>query len=69
MSPPTEVYAKIGRALAIEAQPSVISFPGFQVGQVNTQTLRLLNVVYQPTRVDILPPQTPFFRVKFDKKV
>ncbi len=63
-----EVYAKIGRAIAIEAVPSVINFAGFQVGQVNVQTLRLINMVAQPTRVHVLVPQTPFFRIKFDKK-
>jgi hypothetical protein len=54
--------------LVIQATPPVVHFPGCEPGQRHTQKLSILNRSGHPTRVHILNPQTPFFRIHFDKR-
>lgn len=57
-------YAKIGSTRILQADPSVLHFGGFEVGKVYTLKLRIRNVKASGTRVHIVPPSTPFFKVR-----
>mmetsp|Transcript_19689 Transcript_19689/g.14428 ORF Transcript_19689/g.14428 Transcript_19689/m.14428 type:complete len:158 (+) Transcript_19689:182-655(+) len=43
-------------------------FPGFEVRKTHTQKVRLINNSPAPQRLHILPTQTPFFQIKYNKK-
>ena len=56
-------YSKIGSTLLLAADPAVVHFGGFQLDQVYKQTLRVRNISTTGTRVHIILPNTPFFKV------
>lgn len=58
----------IGTNGYIEVDPFVVKFSGFEVGKVNIAKTRIINCSSKSQRVHILPPSTPFFSIKFDKK-
>eukprot|EP00741_Cyanophora_paradoxa_P023818 tig00021623_g23007.t1 len=62
------VFAKLGKTAIIEANPAMMHFAGYQVGQTHTQTLRVVNMSGSSRRLVILPPSTPFFRINVNKK-
>ena len=57
----TQQYAKLGRNTTLEVRPSVIHFGGYQVNQVHTQKVRIVNVSRESQRVHIINPTTPHF--------
>lgn len=57
------VYSKVGSTLLVSADPSVVHFGGFQLGQIHRQLLRIKNISGNGTRIHIIPPTTPFFKV------
>lgn len=58
------VYSKIGTTELLGADPQVMHFGGFQLGQTYTQVLRICNTSTSATRIHIIPPTTPFFKVR-----
>ena len=58
-------YSKLGRTSVLEALPALIHFGGYRVGKNHKQKLRVVNISNQSVRVTVLPPQTPFFRLKW----
>ncbi len=56
-------YSKVGSTGLLAADPAVVHFGGFTVGEVYTLTLRIRNTSTAGTRVHIVPPTTPFFKV------
>lgn len=62
------VYSKVGVTRILQADPAVLHFGGYTVGQVLRQTLRVRNVKASGTRIHILPPSTPFFKATCDAK-
>jgi hypothetical protein len=50
------------------AQPSVVKFAGFETLKTHTLKVRLINNSPAPQRLHILPPQTPYFKIKYNKK-
>ena len=50
------------------ASPSVVKFAGFEPLKTHTLKVRLINNSPAPQRLHILPPTTPFFKVKYSKK-
>lgn len=57
------VYSRVGNTRILQADPGVLNFGGFAVGKVHRQTLRIRNVKASGTRIHILPPSTPYFKV------
>lgn len=58
----------IGTNGYIEIDPFIVKFSGFEAGKVNIAKTRIINCSSKSQRVHILPPSTPFFSIKFDKK-
>lgn len=57
------IYSKVGSTQILAVEPSVIHFSGFEVGQIMKQVVRIINKHGQGTRIHIVPPTTPFFKV------
>ena len=62
------VYDFVGSNGIFQASPSVCKFAGFETGKTHTLKVRLINNSPAPQRIHILPPQTPFFKIKYNKK-
>ena len=50
------------------ASPSVVKFAGFETLKTHTLRVRLINNSPAPQRLSILPPSTPYFKIKYNKK-
>lgn len=48
--------------------PSVLKFAGFETNKTHTMKLRILNNSPAPQRLHVLPPQTPYFKIRYNKK-
>jgi hypothetical protein len=50
------------------ASPSIVKFSGFEIRKTHTQRVRLINNSPFPQRLHILPPSTPYFKIRYSKK-
>jgi len=65
----SEIYSKIGQNDVVQARPAVVHFAGFEVNKTHTQKLFLINVATEVHRMDVIPPQTKYFYIKYTKQV
>lgn len=63
-----DVYDNVGSNGIFGASPSVVKFAGFETLKTHTLRVRLINNSPAPQRLHILPPQTPYFKIKYNKK-
>ncbi|MGH0134607.1 UNVERIFIED_CONTAM: hypothetical protein FKN15_033514 [Acipenser sinensis] len=63
-----EIYAKQQKNSAIEAEPAVLHFGGFELGKSYQQVLNLVNISSDVINIHILPTQTKYFQIKYSKK-
>lgn len=61
-------YDSVGTNGFFTAMPSVIKFAGFETNKTHTIKLRILNNSPAPQRLHILPPQTSYFKIRYNKK-
>ena len=64
----TGVYDTVGSNGIFGANPSVVKFAGFEIRKTHTLKVRLINNSPAPQRLHILPPSTPYFKIKYSKK-
>ena len=50
------------------AYPSIVKFGGYELRKTHTIKVKLINNSPAPQRLHILPPATPFFKIKYNKK-
>lgn len=50
------------------AYPSIVRFAGFELRKTHTIKVKLINNSPAPQRLHILPPSTPYFKIKYNKK-
>lgn len=55
-----------GKNLAIE--PNLVKYSGFEIGKMNISKVKIINTTQKPQRVHILPPSSPYFQIRYDKK-
>lgn len=62
-------YTNVGGNGVITVEPEVLNFAGFfDLNKTYTMKAKIINSSNTPQRVNILPPMTPFFKVKYSKK-
>ena len=60
--------SQLGRNRFFEARPATVHFSGFEVGRTASLRLEVLNVAPAAQRLHLVAPQTPQFRVRFEKQ-
>ncbi|XP_029461175.1 LOW QUALITY PROTEIN: cilia- and flagella-associated protein 221 [Rhinatrema bivittatum] len=63
----TKVFAKIVRNKVIEAEPGVLHFGGYDIGKHHHQILNLKNISSEVMNIHIIPPQSKYFQIKYNK--
>ena len=63
----SETFSKVAKNEVVVASPAVLHFGGFVVGKTAQKKLDLVNCSADVQRYHILPPQTPFFKIKYTK--
>lgn len=58
----------VGSNGIISASPSVVKFAGYTTHKTHTLKLRLTNNSHVSQRFQVLPPQTSYFKIKYQKK-
>jgi hypothetical protein len=62
-------YKNVGSNGVITVEPEVLNFAGFyELNKTYTMKAKIINSSNVPQRVNILPPMTPYFTVKYSKK-
>jgi hypothetical protein len=61
-------YDSVGTNGFFTALPSVVKFAGFETNKTHIIKLRILNNSPAPQRLHILPPQTSYFKIRYNKK-
>ena len=61
-------YDSVGSNGIFQASPAVVKFAGFETNKTHTLKVRLINTSPAPQRLHILPPSTPFFKIRYNKK-
>jgi hypothetical protein len=61
-------FDSVGTNGFFTAMPSVLKFAGFETNKTHTMKLRILNNSPAPQRLHVLPPQTPYFKIRYNKK-
>lgn len=62
------VFDTVGSNGIFQASPSVLKFAGFEANKTHTLKVKIINNSPAPQRLHILPPQTPFFKIRYNKK-
>ena len=62
-----ELFVKLKRNALVEVAPHEVHFDGFDLNQINTRELHVINRSSEVLRVDILPPQTSMFQIEYKK--
>ena len=63
-----DTFDTVGSNGIFAASPSVVKFAGFEILKTHTLKVRLINNSPAPQRLHILPPQTNYFKIKYNKK-
>jgi len=61
-------YELVGSNSVFLVQPTSVKFAGFEANKTHTLKVNVLNVSPAPQRLHVLPAQTDFFKIKFNKK-
>jgi hypothetical protein len=52
----------------IDIEPPILRFAGFELNKVNSMRIRVINKAPIPQRINVIPPNSPLFSVKVNKK-
>ncbi|XP_074949044.1 cilia- and flagella-associated protein 221 [Phalacrocorax aristotelis] len=63
----SKIYSELQRSKVIQAEPSVLHYGGYEVGKHHQQTLKLINISGNIVNLHIIPPQTKYFQIKYNK--
>ncbi|CAM9283787.1 unnamed protein product [Heterosigma akashiwo] len=61
-------YAMLGRNTIVQASPAILHFDGYTLKECHTQTVSVVNISNESRRVHILPPTTPNFKIRMNKR-
>ncbi|NXU77574.1 PCDP1 protein, partial [Oreotrochilus melanogaster] len=63
----SKIYSDLQRSEVIQAEPAVLHYGGYEVGKHHQQTLKLRNISGDVINPHIIPPQTRYFQIKYNK--
>uniref|UniRef100_A0A8C0AWW3 Cep192-like domain-containing protein n=1 Tax=Buteo japonicus TaxID=224669 RepID=A0A8C0AWW3_9AVES len=63
----SKIYSELQRSKVIQAEPAVLHYGGYEVGKHHQQTLKLINISGNVISLHIIPPQTKYFQIKYNK--
>uniref|UniRef100_A0A8B9B940 Cilia and flagella associated protein 221 n=1 Tax=Anser brachyrhynchus TaxID=132585 RepID=A0A8B9B940_9AVES len=63
----SKVYSERQRSNVVQAEPAVLHYGGYEVGKHHQQTLKLINISGDVINLHIIPPQTKYFQIKYNK--
>ncbi|NWX20590.1 PCDP1 protein, partial [Aegotheles bennettii] len=63
----TKIYSELQRSKVVQAEPAVLHYGGYEVGKHHQQTLKLVNISGDIINLHIIPPQTKYFQIKYNK--
>ncbi|NWI79746.1 PCDP1 protein, partial [Dryoscopus gambensis] len=63
----SKIYSELQRSRVVQAEPAVLHYGGYEVGKHHQQMLRLINISTSALNLHIIPPQTMYFRIKYNK--
>ncbi|XP_025964845.2 cilia- and flagella-associated protein 221 [Dromaius novaehollandiae] len=63
----SKIYSKLRRNEVIQAEPAVLHYGGYEIGRHHQQTLKLINISGDVINLHIIPPQTKYFQIKYNK--
>jgi hypothetical protein len=64
----TNKFEAVGSNGLFGASPAIVKFGGFELRKTHTLKVKLVNNSPAPQRIHILPPSTPYFKIKYNKK-
>ncbi|XP_074001729.1 cilia- and flagella-associated protein 221 [Numenius arquata] len=63
----SKIYSELQRSKVAQAEPAVLHYGGYEVGKHHQQTLKLINISGDVINLHIIPPQTKYFQIKYNK--
>ncbi|XP_037253728.1 cilia- and flagella-associated protein 221 isoform X1 [Falco rusticolus] len=63
----SKIYSELQKSKVIQAEPAVLHYGGYEVGKCHRQILKLINISGDVTNLHIIPPQTKYFQIKYNK--
>ncbi|XP_064291177.1 cilia- and flagella-associated protein 221 isoform X1 [Passer domesticus] len=63
----SKIYSERQRSRVVQAEPAVLHYGGYEVGKHHQQMLKLINISTKAVNLNIIPPQTIYFQIKYNK--
>ncbi|XP_041329210.1 cilia- and flagella-associated protein 221 [Pyrgilauda ruficollis] len=63
----SKIYSECQRSRVVQAEPAVLHYGGYEVGKHHQQMLKLINISTKAVNLNIIPPQTIYFQIKYNK--
>ncbi|XP_063256980.1 cilia- and flagella-associated protein 221 [Prinia subflava] len=63
----SKIYSERQRSRVVQAEPAVLHYGGYEVGKHHKQMLKLINISTNAVNLHIIPPQTVYFQIKYNK--
>ncbi|KAL2302144.1 hypothetical protein Nmel_009559 [Mimus melanotis] len=63
----SKIYSEHQRSRVVQAEPAVLHYGGYEVGKHHQQILKLINISTNAVNLHVIPPQTMYFQIKYNK--
>ncbi|XP_064926501.1 cilia- and flagella-associated protein 221 isoform X13 [Columba livia] len=63
----SKIYSELQSSRVVQAEPAVLHYGGYELGKHHHQTLKLINISGNVINLHIIPPQTKYFQIKYNK--